>query len=226
MKKIVHGMPISPYVRKTRVALELKGIEYERTDVFPGTKTPEFLALSPLGKIPAFEDGELIMCDSNVMVEYLEEQYPEIPIRPTSPVDRARSRWLEEYGAVLFNPCAEDVFMSRMTTPFTSGEPEDSSIAENAIKNLQPPLFDYVEAQLPEQGFLFGDFTIADISLVSPLINASYADWSVDSERWPKLSAFLARVIAHPAVAKCMEAENPIIEALTSARNERLANAG
>ncbi len=70
----IYGVPISPYVRKACVALELKGLEYEIENIFPGTRTPEYLAISPLGKIPSFEDGDLVMCDSNVIVEYLEER--------------------------------------------------------------------------------------------------------------------------------------------------------
>ena len=49
----LYGVPISPFVRKARVALELKGLEYELVDnIYPGTKSPEYLAISPLGKIP------------------------------------------------------------------------------------------------------------------------------------------------------------------------------
>lgn len=221
----IYGVPISPYVRKTCVALELKGLEYEIENVFPGTRTPEYLAISPLGKIPAFEDDSLIMCDSNVIVEYLEERYPECTVRPTGVADRAKSRWFEEYGSVLFDPCAEGIFMEKMTKPFTTGQAPDLAVVEHAVNNLVPPVFDYVESQLPPEGFLFGEMMVADIALVSPLINATYTDFEVDTSRWPKLKAYLALVKSHPAVAKCMEAEKPLIAALNNANEERLAKA-
>jgi len=221
----IYGVPISPYVRKTCVALELKGLEYEIENIFPGTRTPEYLAISPLGKIPAFEDDSLIMCDSNVIVEYLEERYPQNPVRPKSVADRAKSRWFEEYGSVLFDPCAEGVFMEQMTKPFTTGQAPDLTVVEHAVNTLIPPVFDYVESQLPAEGFLFGEMMVADIALVSPLINATYTDFEVDADRWPKLKAYLALVKSHPAVAKCMAAEKPLIAALNNANQERLAKA-
>jgi len=219
----IYGVPISPYVRKACVALELKGLEYEREDVFPGTRTPEYLAISPLGKIPAFEDGDLVMCDSNVIVEYLEERYPEIPIRPEGIAERAKARWLEEYGSVLFDPCARAIFMEQMTKPFTTGEAPDPGVVKNGIDNLVPPVFDYVESQLPSEGFLFGEMRIADVALVSPIINATYTDFEVDGDRWPKLRVHLELVKTHPAVVKCMQAEEPVIAALEKICDERLA---
>jgi glutathione S-transferase len=220
----LYGIPLSPFVRKTRVALELKGLDYEVVDIFPGTKTAEYLAISPLGKIPAFEDGDVVICDSNVIVEYLEEKYPETPVRPTNIADRAKSRWLEEYGgSMLFTPCAGDIFMERMTKPFMTNEPTDESVVENSINNKIPPLFDYVESQLPAEGFIFGELGVADIAIATALINATYADFEVDSQKWPKLAAHLNLVKAHPVLVKCRQAEEPLITALNNARNEKLA---
>ena len=222
----IYGVPISPYVRKACVALELKGLDYEIENIFPGTNTPEYLAISPLGKIPAFEDGDLVICDSSVIVEYLEEQYPDIPIRPGDIAERARSRWLEEYGSALFAPCAAGIFMEQMTKPFRTGESPDLSVVEDAIDNLVPPVFDYVESQLPPEGFLFGEMGIADIALVSPIINATYTDFEVDGDRWPKLAAHVKLVKAHPAVFKCLQAEEPLIAVLHNANEERVAQVG
>lgn len=215
----IYGIPISPFVRKARVALELKGLEYELDHtIYPGTRTPEYLAISPLGKIPAFQDGDLYMCDSNVIVEYLEEQYPDIPIRPSSAADRARSRWLEEYaGSMLFGPCAGGIFMERMTKPFMTNEPADENVVQHSINNLLPPLFDYVESQLPASGFIFAEMGVADIAVATALINATYTDFEVDIDRWPRLNTHLGLVKAHPVVAKCMETEAPFIARLKGA---------
>ncbi len=220
----LYGTPISPFVRKVRVALALKGLEYESEGTFPGTRTPEYLAISPLGKIPAFEDGDVVICDSNVIVEYLEEQYPEIPVRPSNVADRARSRWLEEYaGSMLFTPLAARIFMERLTRPFQTKVPGDESVVEDSIKNLVPPVFDYVESQLPGEGFIFGELSVADIAVATATINATYADFQVDAGRWPQVNAHLNLVKAHPAVMEVMGAEEPLIAALHRARNELIA---
>ncbi|MCP4046854.1 MAG: glutathione S-transferase family protein [Gammaproteobacteria bacterium] len=220
----LYGTPISPFVRKVRVALALKGLEYESEGTYPGTRTPEYLAISPLGKIPAFEDGDLAICDSNVIVEYLEEQYPEISIRPSNVADRARSRWLEEYaGSMLYTPLAAKIFMERLTRPYQNKVPGDERVVEDSIKNLVPPVFDYVESQLPAEGFIFGEMGIADIAVATTIINATYTDFEVDAGCWPKVSAHLKLIMAHPAVVEVMRAEEPLIAALNNARNELMA---
>jgi glutathione S-transferase len=216
----LYGSPISPFVRKVRVALALKNLKYESEGTFPGTRTPEYLATSPLGKIPAFEDGDLVICDSNVIVEYLEEQYPEIPIRPTNTADRARSRWLEEYAAsMLFTPLAGKIFMERLTKPLRTKVPGDENLVEDSIKNLLPPVFDYIESQLPAEGFIFGEMGLADIAVATAIINATYTEFEVDAGCWPKVSAHLNLVKIQPAVVEVMRAEKPLIEALINARN-------
>ena len=52
----IHGLILSPFVRKVMAVAELKSIPYKNVKVFPGTKTADFLSMSPLGKIPALED--------------------------------------------------------------------------------------------------------------------------------------------------------------------------
>ena len=218
----IYGVPISPFVRKTRFVLELKGLDYEIEGIFPGTKTPEYLAISPLGKIPAFEDGDDILCDSNVIIEYLEEKYPEIPARPSSLSDRTKCRWLEEYaGSMMFGPLAAGIFMERLTKPYSSNQPADESVVADCIANRVPPVFDYIESQLPQQGFFFGDISVADIAVGTATINAGYSDFEVNSQLWPRVSAHLKLVKEHPVVRKCMETEKPLIDALLHAQSER-----
>ncbi len=222
----LYGIPISPFTRKVRVALELKGLKYEMENIYPGTKTTEYLAISPLGKIPALEDGNTIICDSNVIIEYLEEQYPSIPVRPSNIVERAKCRWLEEYAdSMLFKPCAGNIFMECLTKPFKSNKQTDDKVVKYSIDNLLPPLFNYIESQLPKEGFIFGEIGIADIAVATALINATYTDFEVDKVLWPKLANHLSIVKTHPVVVKCMQTEEPMIAALINDRNKRLLKA-
>ena len=74
------GIPLSPYVRKVVVDLNIKGIDYEIQPVLPGSDDPDFRAVSPLGKIPVLIDDDLSIPDSSVICEYLEEAYPELSL--------------------------------------------------------------------------------------------------------------------------------------------------
>ena len=62
---------------KEGVVLSEKGLPYEREEILPMNVPPEFKKISPLGKIPAYRDGEVTLCDSSVICAYLERVHPE-----------------------------------------------------------------------------------------------------------------------------------------------------
>ncbi len=202
----IYGYEISPNVRKVLVALSHKDLEHELVLVRPRTRTPEWLAISPLGLVPAIEDGGQYIADSAVIVEYLDERYPSTPLLPADPGDRARSRWLTAYaGDVLSSrvvPVAQNA--AKEAFRYTTVDPAQLRKAED---ELLPEAFEYLEAQVPKDGFLFGPLGIADISIVSPIINCEYAGYAVEETRWPLLAAFTKRVKAQDAFAKCLERE-------------------
>ena len=81
---ILYGVSGSPFVRKVLVCLAEKGIAFEREDVIPINVSPEFRKISPLGKIPAFRDGEKTLSDSSVICAYLERTLPEPRLYPAA----------------------------------------------------------------------------------------------------------------------------------------------
>ena len=85
-------------------------------------------------------------------------------------------------------------------------EPDEELVAKIIEKDL-PPLQDYLEAQIPSDGFVFGEFTMADLSIVSPFINAGYARYEVDASRWPTLAGLIARVKEVPQVSAVLVKE-------------------
>lgn len=203
----VYGARVSPFVRKVLTVLELKALAYEQVDVFPGMTSPDYLKISPLGKIPGFEDDGLAVSDSTVICEYLEERYPTVATLPASPVERARARWLEEYADTKVVELCGGIFFERVLKPMFFKQPTDDAKVQKNIDELLPPVQDYLESQLPKAGFLFGDFGRVDISVVGPFINASYADYVVDATRWPTLAAYVERVKQQPVVAKVLQLE-------------------
>ena len=79
-------------------------------------------------------------------------------------------------------------------------------VAKIIDKDL-PPLLDYLETQVPTEGFVFGKFQMADLSIASPFFNASYAGFDVDASRWPALAGLIARVKQQSNVAAVLEKE-------------------
>jgi glutathione S-transferase len=210
----LYGAILSPFVRKTAVVLNVKGLSYEHEPSFPGS-LPR--TLSPLGKIPAFTDGDLSISDSSVICEYLEEKYPQVPVMPKALNDRARARWLEEFADTKMTELAGGIFFERILKPMMKLGATDEAKVNDVITNLMPPQLDYLEGQVPTDGWLFGSFGTADIALVSSFYNAGYAGFKVDAARWPKLAAFIGRVAAHPAVKKQLDAEAALMKQMASA---------
>ncbi len=89
--------PLSPYVQKVKLALLEKNLPFETAvpDIFAGGGA-EFAAANPRLEIPALVDGDVKIFDSTIILEYLEDKWPQPPMLPTSPAERARVRMIEE----------------------------------------------------------------------------------------------------------------------------------
>ncbi|MBW2940591.1 glutathione S-transferase family protein [Zhongshania aquimaris] len=208
---VLHGNSVSPFVRKVLVALAIKGIDFEQVQQMPYSGDAEYLKISPLGKIPALQDGDLNLCDSTVICEYLEDSYPDNPIYPTNPKQKAKARWVEELAGSRVTELAAGIFFQRFMRPMFLNQETDEALVQKIIEKQLPPILDYVETLIPKEGFIFGDFSMADISIISPFINAGYANYQIDAARWPLFAAFIKRVKSHPVVAPLLAAEAAIL---------------
>jgi glutathione S-transferase len=97
----LYDFPMSPRARKVRIALAEKGLQYEKAtiDITKGEqKKPDFLAVNPNGKVPALQDNGTNLYESSIIMEYLNDTYPNSPLLPTDPGQRARARVLLHYG--------------------------------------------------------------------------------------------------------------------------------
>ncbi|HKK50726.1 MAG TPA: glutathione S-transferase family protein, partial [Myxococcota bacterium] len=151
----VYGNIVSPYARKVYLTLEWKGLPFEALDVLPHADTPVFREISPLGKIPAFEDDLVRLCDSSVICDYLEHRHPDPPIYPRDPALRARALWLEEYAdTALQDLVLRGIVLERLIKPTVRNEPTDETRLKEILENRLPPELDYLEAQILEAQIL------------------------------------------------------------------------
>lgn len=206
---IVHGGALSPFVRKVRMFLGEKGLDYELRSIAPFPKTPELLAMSPLGKIPILEEDGFQTPDSSVICAYLERRHPEPPLYPTDARELARALWFEEYADTKLVEVLTTSFFERVIKPgFFGSEPDEERVRKGLEADV-PPVFDYLESQAPDgEGIVAGRFSIADIALASPLVSFKLAGEWVDRGRWPKLADYAERVLQRP-VLKAL-AEEPL----------------
>ncbi len=96
---VSHGL--CPYVQRAAIALDEKGVPFERIDVDLANKPGWFKAISPLGKVPLLQVGDAAIFESAVIVEYLEETQAH-PLHPADPLRRAEHRaWIEFGSSIL-----------------------------------------------------------------------------------------------------------------------------
>ncbi|KAA1193223.1 glutathione S-transferase family protein [Pseudohalioglobus sediminis] len=203
----VYGVHGSPFVRKVFVALDFKNIPYEIVPQMPFSGDEKYLEINPLGKIPTLVDGKLTLGDSKVICRYLEKAYPEPALYPADIVDNAMADWFEDLCGGAVAEMAAGIFFQRFMRPFAFKQEPDEELVAKIIEKRLPPMLDYLESKIPAAGFVFGEFTMADLSIVSPFINAAYARYEVDDQRWPSVSGLLTRVKAQPQVAAVLEKE-------------------
>ena len=203
----VYGVHGSPFVRKVFIALEFKRIPYEIIQQMPFSGDKEYLKINPLAKVPTLVDGDLTLGDSKVICRYLESAYPEPALYPKDIADNAMADWYEELCGNQIAELATGIFFQRFMRPFAFKQEPDEELVSKIIEQRLPPMLDYLESQIPAEGFRFGEFGMADLSIVSPFINASYARYEVDRSRWPSLAGLITRVKEQPHVAAVLGRE-------------------
>src|SRR5690349_22890977 len=138
-KRTIIGSFVSPYVRKVLACLNLRGLTYEIDPITPFYGNDEFERLSPLRRIPVLIDGNVTMSDSSVICAYLDEAYPGHPLLPSSPAERARARWLEEFADTrLGDVFIWALFYQRRVHPMVWGKEGDAERISKAIEEDAP----------------------------------------------------------------------------------------
>jgi glutathione S-transferase len=106
------------------------------------------------------------------------------------------------------------------------GETCDEERVEKTLNEDIPAALDYLERELPGDGFLFGDIGLADIAIASFFRNGAYADFEIDRSRWPRTAGFVERTLGHPCFADLLRFEDVQRSAQIKGRRQALLDAG
>lgn len=205
---ILYGVGLSPFVRKTLVTLKEKGLAFDHQPVMPGDSSELFRGISPLGKIPGFADGDFKICDSTAIITYVDAKHADKPVLPAEPALRARTVWFEEFADTVLSAQVGPIFWNRVVMPRMMGQAGDEAAAAKAETEGLPPLFAYLESQIPASNFLVGDrLTLADIAVVAQIVNLMHAGYEIDAATYPKLAAYVATILARASFIEALAAE-------------------
>lgn len=147
--------PTSAYCHRTRFVLSEKGIVADIEYIERGVRSENLLAMNPRGSIPTMVDRDLVLYDSRIIMEYLDERFPHPPLHPMDPVAKARARML----------------MHRIDQDWIQllDEIEKSPNNPKAKKQLRDSLIAAASVFAAKRYFLSDDFSLVDCTL-APLL--------------------------------------------------------
>jgi len=198
---LLYEHPLSSYAQKVKIALREKDLVFARLlpeDFGTGRRDTPFAAASPLGEVPALcVDGEAVF-DSTIILAYLEDRWPDPPLLPQAPMDRARARTIEEicdsqYEAVNWG-WGELLWFGR-----ASGSLREQ--LEAAARRETARLQGWLETALGEADWFGGtQFGLADLA-AAPMVNRS-VHYGLGPAAGSPLARWHARLSRRPAVAQ------------------------
>lgn len=202
MKLFTHAL--SPFSAKIRVALEEKGLacEEERLPISRQAilhKPKELLDANPRGQVPTLVDGDLVLYDSTVILEYLEDRFPRPPLYPEGIAARARARLLEDDADWLMNTAIAELLAEvyRKADPAARDGARIAASGE-AIRRA----YDRLEGVLSDgRDHLAGPFGAADVAWYLPVSFAAFFGVPPGPTH-PHVAAWLARIAARPSLAR------------------------
>lgn len=209
---IVYGSSVSPYVRKVVAFAAEKGLEIKVKGVTLDSQDPGFREASPFTKMPALRDGDYLLADSSAIVAYMDALKADPVLIPSDARERGKTIWWDEFADTILIAAGVKVFFNRVVAPRFLGQEGDAAEADRAVEKELPPLFAYIDQCLPACGWLVGDrLTLADISVVTVFANLRYAGCAVDGTAYPKLLAFVERMLNRPSFARSLAHEAKVL---------------
>jgi maleylpyruvate isomerase len=201
---------------RVRIALNLKGIDCEQVPIHlrrgGGEQfSPEYKAKNPQALVPTLEDGGRPLTQSLAIIEYLEERYPEPPLLPKDPADRAAVR-----AMALAIACEVHPLQNLKVLNYVKGELKQDEAAANRWAQhwiaLGLAALEQMALAAPKRGkFCFGDApTLADLCLVPQLSNARR--FGCDLSSYPTLAQIDAHCGTLPAFVKAAPENQPDTE--------------
>ena len=181
-----------PYCARVRIVLAEKGIGYETVVVDLDDRPAWIYEKNPLGKVPVLEEDAFVLPESAVINEYLEERYPEPPLWPADPAERAHGRLLVERFDSL----------SRPYYALRRGEDDARDRLDDQLALL--------DDRLGGRPYLTGrEFGLADVAYL-PWILRAESSLGVDLDNHPALAEWVERAAERPSVS----AERALLAAL------------
>jgi glutathione S-transferase len=195
------GYPISNYFNKVRIAMLEKRLEFELDPTCRPSQKEDILARTPMGKVPFLELDGATLAESQVICEYLEDAFPQRPLYPRDPLERARVREL-----IAFLELHVELVARRLYGQVFFGQPTDDAVKQAVAKDLAKGLR-ALRTRVKFAPFIAGsELTLADcaafvhLPLVALATRLAYGEDKLAA--LPGLKTYIAMLNERPAFRK------------------------
>jgi glutathione S-transferase len=162
---VLHGFSASNYYNVVKLALLEKELPFEERPVYTGASDdyrPDYLQMSPIGKVPCLETSEGTLTESRCIIDYLERVYPERPLYPSTPFAIAKQNELAQVIELYLELAVRPVIPNMVV-----GKPPPENIARTVRANVSKGVRALTQLARFEGYILGGDrFSVADIAAV------------------------------------------------------------
>jgi glutathione S-transferase len=219
----LYSGPVSLFTSKVRIALAEKELPYERVEVGWGLADaylphhPDVVRLNPKKQVPILVDGDVVLPDSTLILEYLEDRFPTPALYPTEPGAKAMCRRLEAAADEIVFPSVWTLIAEGLYPPGPEGRDEA------ALKTAREELaghYRQLDEALEGRDYLCGDYSVADIATFV-FVSAAAMLGAPVGDGCDRLQAWVGRVSSLPVVA----AEIAAMQAVLADEMKALATA-
>ena len=188
--------PPSSNCQKVRLVLAEKGLPYESVMINlrkNEQKNLQYLKINPYGLVPAMEDEGIVMYESTIINEYLEERYPQNSLMPKELGPRVMVRILEDFRDNHLYPAMKVISAATRGVP----KAEWDRVKIDAAFESIAPLFQRLEEALAGKNYLVGEYSLADIAFTPNLSRQIELGVGLP-EKYPRIRAWVDRLMQRP----------------------------
>ena len=208
----IYGVPISVHVRKAIVTASVKGLDHKVEPVIPFNPPSNWTSLSPTGLIPAMQDGDFSIAESTAICLYMERKQPTPAILPSAIRENSRALFLDGYSGWVFRSLIHGLFFQKIIKPVILKATTDQTVIDNIQATVQPKVFEYLESEMRGKFLVGSALSLADIGIVSNLINYQYLGFTIDRAKYPKLVGYSEGIIGLDPFQEALAREIPFAE--------------
>ena len=198
---ILYSLPFSNYSAKVAIALNVKGIDHEKRPPPGGYSSPEYMSIVPSGTVPGMDDDGVILSESDVINEYLEEKWPNPPLLHGDAELRGKQRYLSRFHDFMVEPNLRALFShlvpAQRGSAFVNDKLDSFNHQVGRLENFIDP-----KPYLLTEEFGFADCAYPATFLLADLM---FDVFGRKPEFGAKISRWREHVDVHPAVAPVLE---------------------